>query len=117
MLNDSALEAANQSAVQYSKVSNMSDLRKVYKPTAAPEASYGVPHMASFSLSSYDRSMHPPPAMAMRSMALGDMIHPIPMAATSSISAPAAGADTYSIAKEEISYNQSERLAFVSLIL
>ena len=112
MLNDSALETASESAVKYSKVSNMSDLKKVYAPSAAPGA-HAYPHMESLSFSSYDSSsIHPPPPMAMYSMA-----HPMPMAATSSISAPAATADTYSIAKEEISYGQSERLKFVYLFL
>ena len=107
MLNDSALETASESAVKYSKVSNMSDLKKVYAPSASPGAP-AYPHMESLSFSSYDSSIHPPPPMAMYSMP-----HTMPMAAASSISAPAAAADTYSIAKEEISYGQSERLIFV----
>ena len=98
MLNDSALEAASESAVKYSKASNMSDLNKIFTPSS--HVSYNAPlpppYMPAF----------PPSMLSAMSMA-----HPMPMAATASRSA--VEGDTYSIAKQDISYYQSER--FVSI--
>lgn len=109
MLNNSSLETASDNAVKYSKVSSMADLKKVYTPAAASYgyASYGPVPMASLSLVG---GPMPPVAMHMRSAAApGAIPHPMAMDAS-------ATADTYSIAKEEISYGQSERLTFIYLL-
>jgi hypothetical protein len=115
LLNDSNLEKASETAIKYSKISNMDDLRKEYK--AAPsefQSFFSSPVEYSASASSEFGSLFSGEFSAgpgaMSPTARFSHVH------SASSSSPAPAFDSYKIASSEISYAQSERLVQKALV-
>lgn len=103
-MNDSNLEGASEKAKQYSKVSDLGELRAQFKPdySASASAAGGSHHRAVYS------------TLAMKSAGPGHERAVAPMmdlmAAPGGATAAAAGEETYGVSNSEIDYTQSERL-------
>lgn len=127
-LNDSNLERASESAIKYSKLSSMAELRKEYKPAEGSFPSYGAPDgMMSYALASPRlMSCAAPPRRTRRHDVDSDhmlvptaMESPIALEAVapealldvgSSASSHIVREENYTVADDEINYQQSERL-------
>ena len=102
-MNDSNLEGASEKAKQYSKVSDLEELRAQFKPdySASASAAGGSHHRAVYS------------TFAMKSAGPGHERAVAPMMdlmAARGGAAAAAGEETYGVSNSEIDYTQSERL-------
>lgn len=103
-MNDSNLEGASEKAKQYSKVSDLSELRSQFKPdySASAGAAGGSHHRGAYS--TFAMKSAGPHERAYAAAPLMDL------AAPGATATAAAREETYGVSNSEIDYTQSERL-------
>lgn len=105
-MNNSNIEKASDTAVKYSKISNLADLRKEFKSAPEEHSPYGDHHVAMCSM---PRIMKMSAMPKMESEPAAYAMCDVPIISHDPVDSPAAE-ESYTIGKSEISYAQSERL-------